>query len=303
MKKIKLSELPASTSLQGLYTLGTDTANNRSVRVPLSGIQQAVDNANSVSAAASAALARKQDKLSTDGNFTLTANNQLLLNHAAKRAVFNWLWGEVGGSYDAAIDDGWSGNVKCYTINGVWMTFNQAMKAYRLGICRGGEGEYGAENIVTNLPRTSLIVTQNNFLQHCPFMTVANIKMINLGAGAFVGCHALERIVSLNHDGSYVDNADLGRTAVSLNLSDRTQLTEVKIRLVNTTPITLDISGAPNVTKESLEWMLEKAQLAHCSADTIIKLHSEVYNKYGAELMNKQTAPGASYQHRIQFSS
>jgi len=55
MKKIKISELPISNSLQGLFTIGTDEQ-NRSVKVSMEFIEQAANNANNAANEAEAAI-------------------------------------------------------------------------------------------------------------------------------------------------------------------------------------------------------------------------------------------------------
>ena len=54
MKKIKVSQLPVATSLQGLYTLGTDV-NNNSVKVSLEFVEQKASAAATAAAAANTA--------------------------------------------------------------------------------------------------------------------------------------------------------------------------------------------------------------------------------------------------------
>lgn len=65
MKKIKISDLPQCTSLNGLYTLGVDSS-NKSVKVPIPNLDQAVTTANTAKSTADAAKASADKAISLE---------------------------------------------------------------------------------------------------------------------------------------------------------------------------------------------------------------------------------------------
>lgn len=99
--KIKISELPPATTLEGLYTIGVDK-DNRSVKAGLEFVQQAADNANSeatnaadaasdannAATAANSAAASATNAAANANNAATAANNAAAsANSAAQNAT------------------------------------------------------------------------------------------------------------------------------------------------------------------------------------------------------------------------
>ncbi len=74
MKKISISQLPLGTTLKGLFTLGTDE-NNNSVKVSLTFVQDAADNANKATSDANTAT-NAANKATSDANTATNAANK-----------------------------------------------------------------------------------------------------------------------------------------------------------------------------------------------------------------------------------
>lgn len=74
MKKISISQLPLGTTLKGLFTLGTDE-NNNSVKVSLTFVQDAADNANKATSEAKTAT-NAANKATTDAIAATEAANK-----------------------------------------------------------------------------------------------------------------------------------------------------------------------------------------------------------------------------------
>lgn len=127
MKKISISQLPLGTTLKGLFTLGTDE-NNNSVKISLTFVQDAADNANKAASDANTAT-NAANKATSDANTATNAANKAAsdANKATSDAIAaetarknSWkAWFEDLTTGVVAIWDAWFGKTKLD-----WNTFN-----------------------------------------------------------------------------------------------------------------------------------------------------------------------------------
>ena len=127
MKKISISQLPLGTTLKGLFTLGTDE-NNNSVKVSLTFVQEAADNANKAASDANTAT-NAANKATSDANTATNAANKAAsdANKATSDAIAaetarknSWkAWFEDLTTGVVAIWDKWFGDTKTS-----WNSFN-----------------------------------------------------------------------------------------------------------------------------------------------------------------------------------
>lgn len=127
MKKISISQLPLGTTLKGLFTLGTDE-NNNSVKVSLTFVQDAADNANKAASDANTAT-NAANKATSDANTATNAANKAAsdANKATSDAIEaetarrnSWAaWFEDVSTGVVAIWNKWFGDTKTN-----WNSFN-----------------------------------------------------------------------------------------------------------------------------------------------------------------------------------
>ena len=230
MKKIKISELPACSGFESLYTLGTD-ANNNSVKVPLGQtLQQMVEQ--------------------TD---------------AAKRQLFNDTWDVLVGTY-GRYDPATAPDAEHpYLLNGLWLSYREAIAivAYantpiddvpyafmrakaRTLIPPQAEGSGWTGNAVWKMTFVASAIEELVFTSE-PYVTLDNtfhsceklktiktpLHLSSVTSGTFTRCAALEEIsiADLHSDISFADSPLLSMTSVSYMVEHATGTSAITITL------------------------------------------------------------------------
>ncbi len=174
MKKIKISELPLFSSLKGLYTLGTDSA-NRSVKVSLEFIESATTEAvNKANAATEAAVTAKENAETATQNAnaaTTAANNAADAAMTAKENA-DTATGNANDAAQAATQAKTDAETATQNANTATAATQQAKKDAEAA-------EYAAERVITligQLVPTSLTVDS------VPRLTIGNVQPVYINA-------------------------------------------------------------------------------------------------------------------------
>lgn len=280
MKKIKISELPTSTSFDGLYTIGVDN-NNRSVKVPLS------------------PLAGKQKTLAGTTDVVIESETNttdgLYVTDSAKRAVFNDRWnarcvdmyGNKCGGYNEATG--------YFELNGLTdITYAQAMEIM-------SSASYWCRAPIGSMPSMSLLnirtafpfggygnslgsVALNSTFKNCEKLEVVVVQCGNFTPlnGTFSGCKKLRKVVLNTEYSTSFDNAAFYQCYALEELSVQAQI----LSNINLSPCSrLSVASASNITAKGKSGITITVH-----ADTFAKLTGDTTNPAVAALTPAELA-------------
>lgn len=215
MKKIKISELPLFSSLKGLYTLGTDSA-NRSVKVSLEFIESATTEAvNKANAATEAAVTAKENAETATQNAnaaTTAANNAADAAMTAKENA-DTATGNANDAAQAATQAKTDAETATQNANTATAAAQQAKKDAEAATEAAAEAteaaEYAAERVITligQLVPTSLTVDS------VPRLTIGNVQPVYINA-SLTPSQVMKNLIFIS-DGKAVTVSPDGRLTI-----------------------------------------------------------------------------------------
>lgn len=195
----------------------------------------------------------------------------------AKTALFNDLWNEACfgfGNSPQTIEGYYDEDTAQYVLNGMTLSYAEALCVFDAGKMRGSGNtlKYYAGNlrIRTNLPPVqawgSNLYDYSNAFVYCSNLEVANIGLqANKCASAFHGCNKLTKVIG-----------KIWHPEAPVMISTPT-LTEIHFYWHwDDGNRTLNITNIPNISKESLQWMITNAATNSPGVRTVT-LHADAY--------------------------
>lgn len=195
----------------------------------------------------------------------------------AKKALFNDLWNEacIGfGSPPQTIEGYYDEDTAQYVLNGMTLSYAEALCVFDAGKMRGSGNtlKYYAGNlrIRTNLPPVqawgSNLYDYSHAFVYCSNLEVANIgKQADKCTNAFHGCNKLTKVIG-----------KIWHPEAPVMISTPT-LTEIHFYWHwDDGNRTLNITNIPNISKESLQWMITNAITKSPGVRTVT-LHADAY--------------------------
>lgn len=195
----------------------------------------------------------------------------------AKTALFNDLWNEACfgfGNNPQTIEGYYDEDTAQYVLNGMTLSYAEALCVFDAGKMRGSGNtlKYYAGNlrIRTNLPPVqawgSNLYDYSKAFTYCSNLEVANIGLqANKCAAAFHGCNKLTKVIGkIWHPEAPVMISTPTLTEIHFywNWDDGNR--------------TLNITNIPNISKESLQWMITNAATNSPGVRTVT-LHADAY--------------------------
>ncbi len=266
MKKVKVSQLPLATSLQGLYTLGTDV-NNNSVKVSLEFVEQKANAAATAAAnattAANNAIAAKQaaDTAASAANTAATNANTAKNNANTATAQANTARDNANTAASNANSASSSATQAAQLATAATAAANnaknEAVAAAQEAIEAADEAIAAAETLLAHFG--SVVTPSALIVKQPPRITMGNktpviieARLLPEQATQNIIFISDNRAVSVTQDGR-LTALELGRSTVQIIPTMNTSLTKViqvevippSLRLVNTrTRLRLTASGA-----------------------------------------------------------
>lgn len=215
MKKIKISELPLFSSLKGLYTLGTDSA-NRSVKVSLEFIEsettEAVNKANAATEAAVTAKENAETATQNANAATTAANNAADAAMTAKENA-DTATGYANDAAQAATQaktDAETATQNANTATAAALQAKEDAEAATEAAAEATEAaEYAAERVITligQLVPTSLTVDS------VPRLTIGNVQPVYINA-SLTPSQVMKNLIFIS-DGKAVTVSPDGRLTI-----------------------------------------------------------------------------------------
>lgn len=195
----------------------------------------------------------------------------------AKKALFNDLWNEACfgfGNNPQTIEGYYDEDTAQYVLNGMTLSYAEALCVFDAGKMRGSGNtlKYYAGNlrIRTNLPPVqawgSNLYDYPNAFCYCSNLEVANIGVqANKCAAAFHGCNKLTKVIGkiwYPEAPVMISTPTLTEIHFYWNFDDGNR--------------TLNITNIPNISKESLQWMITNAATNSPGVRTVT-LHADAY--------------------------
>ncbi len=266
MKKIKVSQLPVATSLQGLYTLGTDV-NNNSVKVSLEFVEQkanaaATAAANATTAANNATASKKAaDTAAAAANTAATNANTAKKNADTATTQANTARDNANTAATNATSSASSATQAAQLAVAATAAAkdaeNEAIKAAKEAQKAANEAVAAAQTLLAHFG--SVVTPSALIVKQPPRITMGNktpviieARLLPEQATQNIIFISDNRAVSVTQDGR-LTALELGRSTVQIIPTMNTSLTKViqvevippSLRLVNTrTRLRLTASGA-----------------------------------------------------------
>lgn len=195
----------------------------------------------------------------------------------AKKALFNDLWNEACfgfGNQPQTIEGYYDEDTAQYVLNGMTLSYAEALCVFDAGKMRGSGNtlKYYAGNlrIRTNLPPVQAwggnLYDYSSAFFYCSNLEVANIGVqANKCTSAFHGCNKLTKVIG-----------KIWHPEAPVMISTPT-LTEIHFYWYwDDGNRTLNITNIPNISKESLQWMITNAATQSPGVRTVT-LHADAY--------------------------